>query len=76
MAKESKAQKKGEGGSYNAVSKKIPNPYHLNKIAKAKKKKESTKVYKDRKFGFVSLMHKRKFDRSLARADIYLKEEL
>jgi hypothetical protein len=74
MSKESKAQKKGEGGSYNAASKKVPNPYHLKKISKSKNKKIQP-CKKKRKFGFVSLMHKRRFDRSLNKAILYQREE-
>lgn len=41
MSKESKAQKKGEGGSYNAASKKISNPYFRKKL---NKKSKSNKI--------------------------------
>jgi hypothetical protein len=44
MSKESKAQKKGEGGSYNAASKRIENPYFRKKLKKSKQKNKGNRI--------------------------------
>jgi hypothetical protein len=49
MAKESKAQKLGEGGSYNAASKKVDNPYFRKKLNKKSSKNNRISFCKDGK---------------------------
>lgn len=49
MSKESKAQKLGEGGSYNAASKKVENPYFRKKLNKKSSKSNRISFVKDGK---------------------------